>query len=127
MWFGNLENDQSRLKKDPDFRKQVPPKNSSSLMARYHLKQRPTADNSPRENGIANRKKTLGLAGSHSAQIKCQHHQAGLETEPKAEAEEREAKEQLATVSEGRDERGRFQPAAVGETVIRQRGMKGLP
>jgi len=41
--------------------------------------------------------------------------------------EEREAKEQLATVNEGVDERGRLQLATVGETFTRQRGMERLP
>ena len=85
------------------------------------------ANNRTRENGIADQEKTLGLAGSHSVQTKYQHHQAGLEMEPTGEAEEREAKEQLATVNGGGDERGRPQLATVGESVTRQRGMERLP
>jgi len=43
------------------------------------------------------------LAGSHSVSTKYQHHQAGLEMEPTGETEEREPKEQLATVIGGGD------------------------
>ena len=42
------------------------------------------------------------------------------------EAKEREAKEQLVMVNGGGDERGRFQLATVGESVIGQRGIEGL-
>jgi len=49
------------------------------------------ANNRTRENEIADQKKMLELAGSHFAQAKYQHHQAGLEMEPTGEAEEREA------------------------------------
>ena len=38
-------------------------------------------------------------------------------------AEEREAKEQLATVVGGKNEKGRLQLATFGETVTRHRGM----
>jgi len=60
------------------------------------------ANNRTRENGIEDQEKTLGMAGSHFAQSKYQHYQVGLEMEPTGEAEEREAKEQLATVNECR-------------------------
>ena len=39
-----------------------------------------------RENGIGDRGKTLGLAGTHLAQTKYQYHQTGLEMEPTGEA-----------------------------------------
>jgi len=68
----------------------------------------------------------ITLAGSHSAQTKYQHHQAGLEMESTGDAEEREAKEQLATVNGGGDGRGRLQPATVGETVTRKREIERL-
>ena len=42
-------------------------------------------------------------------------------------AEENEAKEHLATVDGGGDETGRFQLAAVGEIVTRQRKKERLP
>ena len=70
--------------------------------------------------------KTLGVARSHSVQTKYQHHQAGLEMEPTGEAEEREAKEQLATDKGRSDEKGRLQLPTVGETVTRQRRMERL-
>ena len=47
--------------------------------------------------------------------------------EPVGYAEEKEAKEHLATVDGGGDERGRFQLATVGEIVTRQRKMERLP
>jgi len=85
------------------------------------------ANNRTRENGIAGQEKTLWLPGSHSAQTKYQHQQACLEMEPTAEAEQREANEQLATVNGGGDERSRLQLATVKETVTIQRGMERLP
>ena len=47
----------------------------------------------------------------------------GLEMEPTGKVEEREAKEQLATVVGGKNEKGRLQLATFGETVTRHRGM----
>ena len=46
---------------------------------------------------------------------------------PSRDGEEREAKEQLATVDGGGDEIGGFQLATVGETITRQRKMERLP
>ena len=59
-------------------------------------------------------KRTQGLAEPHSAQTKYQHHQLELEMESTEEAEEREAKQQMATVTGGGDEVGRLQLATVG-------------
>ena len=85
------------------------------------------AKNRKGEHGIADQEKMLGWAGSRSAQTKCQHCRAGLELEPIGDAKEREGKEQLATINEGGDERGRLQLATVGLTVTRQRVMDRLP
>ena len=54
------------------------------------------------------------MAEPHSAQTKYQHHQLELEMESTEEAEEREAKQQMATVTGGGDEVGRLQLATVG-------------
>ena len=64
-------------------------------------------NNPTRENGTAEKGKALGLAGSHFAQTKYQHHQAGFGMESTEEAEAREAKEHLATVDGGVHGRGR--------------------
>ena len=59
------------------------------------------------------------LAGSQSAQTKYNTTKAGLEMEPTGEAEEREAKEQLATVNGGGDERGSHKKDRDRETSLR--------
>ena len=75
-------------------------------MPRHHRKRTPMENNRARENGTADKGKALGLAGSHLAQIKYQHHQAGFGMESTEEAEAKEAKEHLATVNGGVDGRG---------------------
>ena len=77
-------------------------------MVRHHRKRTAMENNRTRENRTAGKGKALGLAGSHFAQIKYQHHQAGFEMESTEEAEAREAKEHLATVNGGVDGRSRL-------------------
>ena len=84
------------------------------------------ANNRTSDQGIADQEKTLGLAGSHSAQTKYQHHQTDLDMKPTEDLEEREAKQQLATVNEGGDEGGRLQLATVEETVTERDGETSL-
>jgi len=76
----------------------VSPKNSTNLLARYSNEDLwRTTGQEKMELQIKRKRWGPGVGGS--AQTKYQHHQAGLEMESTGKAEEREAKEQLATVN----------------------------